>query len=110
MTVIQFVIEGQDAKLAATELVAIKGIQGNWKTDETNKKEGTIAVIASIIGIVGGTLAIAEQIRQWYQKYTKEKKAKAIDKVLIVCDGQRLLLENASIEQINQILENIAQK
>ena len=74
MTVIQFVIEGQDAELAATELVAIEVIQGNWKTDETNKKEGTIAVIASIIGIIGGTIAITEQVRQWYQEYTKEKK------------------------------------
>jgi hypothetical protein len=54
---------------------------------------------------VGGTLAIAEQIRKWYQEYKQQQSGKKIAKVLIVGpNGRRLLLENATIEQIRQIL------
>jgi hypothetical protein len=58
------------------------------------------------VGIVGGTLAIAEQIRKWYQEYKQSRSGKRIEKVLIVGrNGQRLLLENATVEQIQKILE-----
>ncbi|BAS59509.1 hypothetical protein NIES2135_09620 [Leptolyngbya boryana NIES-2135] len=106
MATIQFAIEGQDAVLAAQELVSLDGIQGSWTTDDTARKEGTIAVIASVIAIVGGTVAIAEQIRKWYKEYKQGKSGTTIDKVVIVCGSQRLLLENASAEQIQKVLES----
>jgi hypothetical protein len=105
MAVIQLAIEGKDAESAARDLVTIGGIEGNWTTDETEKKEGVVTAIATIVAIVGGTIAIAEQIRQWYQEYKQGKSGKTVDKVLIVCNGQRLLLENASVAQICQVLE-----
>ncbi len=108
MTEIQFAIAGEDAITATEELLAIKGITGNYSVDsEDVKKEAVITTVSTIVGLVGGTLAIAEQIRKWYQKYKQKQSGKKIYKVLIVgSNGGRLLLENATIEEIRQILES----
>lgn len=75
-------------------------------SSEQAEKEGVVASIASIVGIVGGTIAIAEQIRKWYQEYKLQHSGKRIAKVLIVGrNGQRLLLENATLEDIRKALE-----
>ena len=100
-------VQGADAIAATEELLAIPGIAGSWETEGEAEREGTLAVIATIVGIVGGTIAIAEQIRKWYQGYRQRQAGKKIEKVLIVGrNGQRLLLENATIEQIQKILES----
>jgi hypothetical protein len=106
MTKIKFAIEGEDAITATKELLAIEGITGNYTVNsEEIKKEAVITTVATIVGLVGGTLAIAEQIRKWYQEYKQQQSGKKIAKVLIVGgNGRRLLLENATIEQIRQIL------
>jgi len=106
MADIQISVEGQDAVAATKELFAISDLSGNWETIGDGEKEGTLATIGAIVAIVGGTVAIAEQIRKWYQEYKKGKSGKKIEKVLIVGRrGRRLLLENATIEQIKQILD-----
>ena len=106
MTEIKFAIEGEDAITATKELLAIEGITGNYTVNsEEIKKEAVITTVATIVGLVGGTLSIAEQIRKWYQEYKQQQSGKKIAKVLIVdSNGRRLLLENATIEQIRQIL------
>ncbi|MCX5982675.1 MAG: hypothetical protein NTY89_12975 [Nostocales cyanobacterium LacPavin_0920_SED1_MAG_38_18] len=108
MTEIKFAIEGEDAITATEELLAIEGITGNYTVNsEDVKKEAVITTVATIVGLVGGTLAIAEQIRKWYQEHKQKQSGKKIDKVLIVGrNGRRLLLENATIEEIRQILES----
>ncbi|GAB4226353.1 MAG: hypothetical protein Kow00121_54570 [Elainellaceae cyanobacterium] len=99
-------VQGMGAIEATQELLAIPGVTGTWETEPEAEREGTLAVIATIVGIVGGTLAIAEQIRKWYQEYRQRQAGKKIEKVLIVSrNGRRLLLENATIEQIQKILE-----
>jgi len=106
MADIQISVEGRDAVAATEELFAISGLSGNWETIGDNEKEGTLTTIGAIVAIVGGTVAIAEQIRKWYQEYKKGESGKKIEKVLIVGRrGRRLLLENATIEQIKQILD-----
>ena len=106
MADIQISVEGRDAVAATEELFAISGLSGNWETIGDGEKEGTLATIGAIVAIAGVTVAIAEQIRKWYQEYKKGKSGKKIEKVLIVGRrGRRLLLENATIEQIKQILD-----
>jgi hypothetical protein len=106
MADIQIEVQGQGAIEAMEELFSISGLSGNWETEGEIEREGTLATIGAIVGIVGGTLAIAEQIRKWYGEYKKGKSGKKIEKVLLVSrSGQRLLLENATIEQIQQILD-----
>jgi hypothetical protein len=106
MADIQISVEGRDAVAATEELFAISGLSGNWETIGDDEKEGTLATIGAIVAIAGVTVAIAEQIRKWYQEYRKGESGKKIEKVLIVGRrGRRLLLENATIEQIKQILD-----
>ena len=52
-------------------------------------------------------LLIAEQIRKWYLEYKQHKSGKKIAKVLIVGkNGERLILEGATAEQIQRILSS----
>jgi hypothetical protein len=103
-------IQGQDAVSAAEELLRIEGLEGSYQTPEEVEREPVLATIATIIGIASGTLTIAKEIYEWYQKYQKSKKANAsprIEKVLIVgSNGRRLLLKDATVEQIKEILED----
>ena len=107
MADIQISVEGRDAVAATEELFAISGLSGNWETIGDGEKEPILlTTIGAIVAVVGGTVAIAEQIRKWYQEYKKGKSGKKIEKVLIIGRrGGRLLLENATIEQIKQILD-----
>lgn len=106
MTDILLEVQGTDAIAATEEILAIPELTGTWETEGGTGKEPIITTIATIVGIVGSTLAIAEQIRKWYQEYKKGKSGKKIEKVLIVGqNGRRLLLEDATIEQIQKILE-----
>lgn len=103
-------IQGRDAVKATEELLAIEGLEGSYQTIEEVEREGTLATIATIVGIVSGTLTIAESIHKWKEKYQKslhDPTGARIEKVLIVTDdNHRLLLKDATVEQIKEILEN----
>ena len=105
---IQLVIEGSGAEDAAKALVSLSSLEASYeKPSEVNKEAGTLAVIATVVGIVGGSMAIAEQIRKWYQEYKQANSGKKIEKVLIVGPkGQRILLEHATLDEIRKMLEN----
>jgi len=106
----QIEIEGQEAVKATEELLAIAGLEGNYQSFEETEREGTLATIATIVSIVSGTITIAKEIYEWHQKYSKSQKTKTtprIEKVLIVgAKGRRLLLKDATVEQIQEILED----
>ena len=106
----QIEIQGQDAVKATEELLNIQGIEGSYETVDEVEREGTLATIATIVGITAGTLTIAEKLYQWNQKYQKSLQnpvGSKIEKVLIVApNGNRLLLKDASVEQIQEILDN----
>jgi len=103
-------IQGQDAIKATEELLAIEGIEGSYQTIEEVEREGILATIIAIIGIVGEILTIAEKLYQWKEKYQKslqDPNRARIEKVLLVTDdNHRLLLKDATVEQIKEILEN----
>ncbi|MDB9514602.1 hypothetical protein PN499_25715 [Kamptonema animale CS-326] len=103
-------IQGQDAVSATEELLRIEGLQGSYETVDEVEREGTLATIATIVTIASGTVTIAKEIYEWYQKYQKCKGAKAnlrIEKALIIgSNNRRLLLKDATVEQIQQILED----
>ncbi len=106
MADIQIEIQGPDAIAAAQDLFSNCGLEGNYEIEDQARKEGTLAAIATVIGIVGSTSAAAEQIRKWYQDYKQGKSGKKLEKVLIVGrNGRRLLLDSPTLEQIKQILE-----
>lgn len=103
---IEIEIEGEGAIAATTELFTMPEIKGDWETAPP-EREAVIANIGTIIGVVGGTMAIAEQVRKWYLEYRQGKDGAKIDRVLLVGkDGQRIVLENATIEEIKRLLDS----
>jgi hypothetical protein len=112
MNDIQIEIQGKDSVEATEALLSNPEMSGNWQPVAGTYKEATIVTIATIVAIVGSTLAAAEQIRKWYEIYRGQpaqgqQSDKKIEKALIVGrNGQRLLLENATIDEIRQILES----
>lgn len=106
MAAITITIDGEDSDSAAQDLLAIPGIAGNLSVEEGPKKTELLTTVASIVGIVGGTLTIAEQIRKWYQE-AKQKRPGNLDVLLEGEDGNRVLLEDATVEEIVQILQSI---
>ena len=107
-TGITIAIEGACADEAATALLKLDGIQGQYEPDKTVTRDGGLTAIATIVAIVGGTMAIAEQIRKWYAEYRQRPGDKKLDKVLIVTPNGRFLLENATINEISKALEPLA--
>lgn len=68
---IKIEIQGQDAVLATEEMLAINGLQGSYETINEVEREGILTTIATIVGLVGGSLTIAEQLYEWKNKYQK---------------------------------------
>lgn len=62
MAAIQVEVQGEDAIPATEELLAIAGVSGTYEVEGEVEREGIVATVAAIVGLVGGTLAIAEQI------------------------------------------------
>lgn len=109
MAEIQIAIEGEGAVPAGEALLEIPGLSGTLDT-ESRKDGGATATVATIIGIVGGTIAIAEQIRKWYQEYKQSRLGKQFDVVIVAPDGQRVWLESATVEEICQVLKALDQQ
>ncbi|MGD1699682.1 hypothetical protein [Dapis sp. BLCC M229] len=55
---IKIEIQGQEAVLATEQMLAIDGLQGSYETINEIEREGTLAIIATIVGIVGGSLTL----------------------------------------------------
>ena len=99
-------IIGTDAIPATEELLTIQGLEGSYETINEVEREAILTTIATIVGIVGGTITIAEQLHKWSQKYQQSSGGAKIEKVLIVSpNGKRLLLRDATVAQIQAILE-----
>ena len=101
-------IQGQDAVQATEELLSIEGLEGSYETVSEVEREGTLVTIATIVAITAGTMTIAEKLYQWGQKYQKSRQnlgGARIEKVVIINGDKRILLENASPQEIQKVLE-----
>lgn len=108
MDQIQVAIEGPGAEQAAIALLALAEVQGSYQVDQAAEREGTLATIATIVGIIGGGIAIGEKLHQWYHSYRTQDEQTRIEQVLIVTPTSRLLLEDATIEEIANALKPLA--
>ena len=106
MAEIQVAIAGEDAVSATEKLLKIPGVSGNYQIWEEVKKEGVSATIAKIISVVDENIAIGEEVRQWYVEYKQNKSGNKVVKVLMISqNGQKLLLEGATAEKIQEFLQ-----
>ncbi|MFN6495457.1 MAG: hypothetical protein RMX65_000090 [Nostoc sp. DedQUE01] len=110
MTEIEIEIQGENAIDATKSLLSIQGISGNYSIPEAAEREPLLTTIATIITIIGGSLAIAEQIRKWYEEH---KKRHSLDKAVIIFkfENRRVLLigdtiDDRKIKEIVQIIED----
>ena len=107
MAEIQIEIEGSGAVAATEALLEIPGLSGMWApATEAAQREGVLVTIATIVGIATGTIAIAEKIYEWYQKSWQATPDTTIERAMLIGrNGDRILLKNATVEQIRQILD-----
>lgn len=106
MSDLKLSLEGENADVAANQLLKTTGLQGSWEMarKDSQTKDGTLAVIATIVGITCGTTTVAEQIRKWYLEH---KKSQRTFNVVLVVDDIRLVLEDASSEDIKAVLDEL---
>ena len=107
MQPLQIAIEGTYAAKAAQALINTPGLSVQVRPPADDEEKGVLSVIASIVGIAGGTLAAAEQIRKWYQAWTKGNSGKSIKKAVLAAKAKRIVLEGATVEQITALLETL---
>ena len=107
MQKIQIAIEGPDAVEATQALMDIPALSGEWQMPEGDRKDGGLTTIALIVGIAGGTITAAEQIRKWWQEWKKGKSGKTVEKAVLVCKAKRVLLEGASVDEIKALLDEL---
>ncbi len=92
---------------AVEALLQIPGLTGTYEVPKP--KEPTTVAIATIIGIAGGTVTIAEQIRKWYQEWEDAQPDKRFNVVIFDPEtGNRVFLNEASIEEITEILKSLS--
>jgi hypothetical protein len=102
----QIEIQGQDAIRVAEEIIAIDGVDGNYEVVSEVEREGTLATIATIIGITTGAMTIAEKLYELNKKSVNSPQSFKIERVLLVGkNGDRLLLKDATLEQLQKLLE-----
>lgn len=102
----QIEIEGQDAVKVTQEILSLEGIQGSYEIVEEIERDGILVTIATIIGITTGTITIAEKLYELRQKNQNPLEGAKIERVLIVSkNGDRLLLKDATIDQIKRLVD-----
>jgi len=103
-------IQGKDAVKATEELLAIEGLSGSYQTIDEVEREPILTTIATFVGIASGILTIGESIYKWKEKYQnslQDPNGIRIEKVMLVTkDNRRLLLKDATLEQIQEILKD----
>jgi CheY-specific phosphatase CheX len=52
----QIEIQGADAIKVAQDILEMEGVQGSYEVISEVEREGTLATIATIIGIISGTI------------------------------------------------------
>ena len=98
-------IEGDDAELAGEELAALEGVDAQVETPKkTDTRTFSLAAAASIVAILGGSAALAEQLRSWHAKWKGEESG-SFKAVIELDDGSRISLDDASPDQIADVLK-----
>jgi hypothetical protein len=103
------IIEGDDSFEVTEDLMEDPDLSGACeRIDGEGERDGggTLATVATIVGIISGGMTIGEKLHKWHQKYQQPDSSARIEKVLIErADGSRLLMKDVSVEQIDKFLK-----
>jgi hypothetical protein len=108
MTELKIVFEGIEAEVAAEALVKLPDVTGSWTASDEVKRDMSLSTIAAIIGIASGTLSIATNLKKWYEDYQGSEQHK-IENVVIITPKRRLLVDEATPEEILAFLKQAAE-
>jgi hypothetical protein len=107
MADLQLEIEGEGAVPASEELLQFEGLSGTYTVEsDPTHKEIAIGTIVTIVSLTAGTMTIANHLYNWYQN-SRKKPTPSVDKAILICNGKKMLLENATIEQIQKLIESL---
>lgn len=103
----QIEIQGQDAIKVAQIILAMDGVQGSYEVvSEVERDEKTITTILSIIALTTAPITITNQIYELKDNLVNSPNTCKIERVLFVGkNGGRLLLKDATLEQLQKLLE-----
>ncbi|MGQ9870534.1 hypothetical protein [Leptodesmis sp.] len=73
MVNLQSEIEGEGAVLATEDLLQIEGLSSTHEVETETPREKVLAMIATMVAIIAGSLTIAEQLYTWYQNYRRKQ-------------------------------------
>lgn len=112
MSKFQVSIEGNAPEAATEELVAglreTEAIQGSWETQDPSDDRDfdTLATLADFITLTGCSIPlVAGKIWQWYNRRKKKEAGPSLDKVVLICGKDRVLMRDATLADIERFLE-----
>jgi hypothetical protein len=104
-------VEGPDADRALGELLAIPGIRGDvqpTEQDAIRRDGGVLVAIGAIVGIASGLASVVDSIIEWRGKWKAAREGKRLNVVIEDARGNRLVLDDATPEQITRALHTLA--
>ncbi|MFL5537428.1 MAG: hypothetical protein ACJ8J0_00460 [Longimicrobiaceae bacterium] len=106
---IAIAIDGPGARQALDEFFAIDGIVGEPRAPEQPRRVtrdgGLLMAIGAIVGIVGGVTSVVSNIIDWRTKWKQAHPDRRMNVVIEDAKGTRLLLDNATPEQLTSVLQ-----
>jgi hypothetical protein len=106
----QIALEGTGAKEAIESLNESPELDLQWEEkDEITREAGIFAILATVVAMTGGVIAIAEQIRKWRDLWKEQRKNgdKVVDTIILIDGDRRLVLNNATQDQIIDFIKKL---
>ncbi len=103
MTEVHLSIVGKGAVQASEALLSSPNITGTWQPVAGTQRDKIESAIVHIFLAASGE-ALSEQIQEWYQQYQQAHAENRIETAVLVCKGQRIVVEDSSFQDIHQLL------
>jgi hypothetical protein len=107
---VKLVIEGAEADIATRQLFALGWFEGEWAEQRRHSKDpGLIAISAQVLALGGGSVTIADNLLQWWEKWQKTN-ATATRPLKVTFEspsGTKVPLDGATRDDIADVLRTL---
>lgn len=107
---VRFLIEGAEADIATRQLFALGWFEGEWAEQHRHSRDpGLIAISAQVLALGGGSVTIADNLLQWWEKWQKANASatRPLTVTLEASNGSRVQLDGASRDDIAGVLRTL---